>query len=128
MQLCAGRSADQWRGVAALDPRSPEQPPAWHDSTHSRSAWRHQHRSNNGRDADTEYVGVRREHDDESGNPRHDGTGQRDGRRGNAGRIASCIAIGLLRANSLPDALAQKRRLDFNTLFNGAAGFSRYVF
>jgi hypothetical protein len=72
---------------------------------------------------------MRREHDDESGDaPRHDGTGQRHGRRGNAGRIASPIAIGLLRANSLPDALAQKRRLDFNTLFNGAAGFSRYVF
>jgi hypothetical protein len=71
---------------------------------------------------------MRREYDDESGNPRHDGTGQRHGRRSHAGRIASSIAIGLLRANSLPDALAQKRRLDFNTLFNGAAGFSRYVF
>jgi hypothetical protein len=39
---------------------------------------------------------LRREHDDESGNARHDGAGQRHGRRGNAGRIA-CIAIRLLR-------------------------------
>jgi len=33
MQLYAGRSTDQWRGVAALDPGSSEQSVAWHDST-----------------------------------------------------------------------------------------------
>jgi hypothetical protein len=38
---------------------------------------------------------VRREHDDESGDARHDAPGQRHGRSGNAGRIA-CVAIGLL--------------------------------
>jgi hypothetical protein len=38
---------------------------------------------------------LRREHDDESGDARHDGAGQRHGRRGNARRIAS-IAIWLL--------------------------------
>jgi len=32
---------------------------------------------------------MRREHDDESGDIRHDGTGQRYWRRGNAGRIGS---------------------------------------
>jgi hypothetical protein len=32
---------------------------------------------------------MRREHDDESGDIRHDGTGQRHGRRGNPGRIGS---------------------------------------
>jgi hypothetical protein len=32
---------------------------------------------------------MRGEHNDESGDARHDGTGQRHGRRGNAGRIAS---------------------------------------
>jgi hypothetical protein len=75
MQLYAGGGPDQWRRFAALDPRSSEQSPAWHDSTHSRGACRHQHRSDNGRDADTEYVGLRREHDDESGDARHDGAG-----------------------------------------------------
>jgi hypothetical protein len=39
---------------------------------------------------------LRRKHDDEPGDARHDDTGQRHGRRGNAGRIA-CIAIRLLR-------------------------------
>jgi hypothetical protein len=43
MQHYTGRSADQWRGFAALDPRSPEQPAAWHDSTRGRRACRHQH-------------------------------------------------------------------------------------
>jgi hypothetical protein len=38
---------------------------------------------------------LRREHDDESGDARHDGASQRHGRRGNARRIAS-IAIWLL--------------------------------
>lgn len=108
MQLCAGRSADQWRGFAALDPRGSEQPFAWHDSTGGHAACRHQHRSDHGRDADAEYIGLRREHDDESGNARHDGTGQRHGGRGNAGRIA-CIPIGLLRGTPLFRRLRAKR-------------------
>jgi hypothetical protein len=41
---------------------------------------------------------LRREHDDEPGDARHDDTGQRHGRRGNAGRI-TCIAIGLLKSS-----------------------------
>jgi hypothetical protein len=43
MQHYTGRSADQRRGFAALDPRSPEQPPAWHDSTRGHGACRHRH-------------------------------------------------------------------------------------
>jgi two-component system OmpR family response regulator len=39
---------------------------------------------------------MRREHDDESGNARHDGAGQRHGRRGNAGRIAAGLLTGEL--------------------------------
>jgi hypothetical protein len=97
MQLYAGRSADQWRGFAALDPPSSEQPPAWHDSTRGDAACQHQHRSDNDRGTDAEYVGLRRERDDESGNARDDGAGERNGSRGNAGRIGSSIAIGLLR-------------------------------
>jgi hypothetical protein len=89
MQHDAGRSADQRRRFAALDSRSPEQSPAWHDSTHSRGACRHQHRSYNGCDADTEYVGMRREHDDQSSDAWDDGAGQRHRRSGNTGRIAS---------------------------------------
>jgi hypothetical protein len=51
---------------------------------------------------------VRREHDNESGDARHHGPGQRHGRSGNAGRIA-CIAAGLL-AETRFDALAQSER------------------
>src|SRR5882672_8383478 len=52
-----------------------------------------------------QHVCMCREHDDESGDARHDATGQRHGRRGNAGRIAR-IAIGLLsRKSPLSDAL-----------------------
>jgi hypothetical protein len=95
MQLYAERSGDQWRGFAALDPRNSEQPPAWHDSTSGHGACQHQHRSQNERGADAQYVSLRRERDDESGNARHDDTGQRHGRRGNARRVA-CITIRLL--------------------------------
>jgi hypothetical protein len=101
MQLYPGRSADQWRGFAALDPPGSEQPPAWHDSTRGHGACRHQHRSDNFRDADAEYISMRREHDDESVDARHDGPGQRNRGRGNAGRNAR-IAIGLLRALAQP--------------------------
>jgi hypothetical protein len=48
---------------------------------------------------------MRREHDDESGNARHDGAGQRHGRRGNAGRVAAGLLTGC------------KRRLESNKLF-----------
>jgi hypothetical protein len=75
MQHYAGRSADQRRRFAALDPRSSEQSPTWHDSTPSRGACRHQHRSDHGCDADTEYVGMRREHDDQSSDAWDDGAG-----------------------------------------------------
>jgi hypothetical protein len=36
---------------------------------------------------------MRREHDDESGDARHDGTGQRHGRSGNAGGIAAWLLM-----------------------------------
>ena len=89
MQLHAGRPADQWRGFAALDAGNSGEPATRHDSARRHAAWRHQHRSGNGGHANAEHVGMRREHDDESGNARHDGTGQCHGRRGNAGRIAA---------------------------------------
>jgi hypothetical protein len=98
MRHHAGRPADQRRRFAALDPRSSEQSPAWRDSTHSRGAWGHQHRSDNGRDAHAEYVGLRRERDHESVDARHDGAGQRHRRRGDA-RCIACVAIGLLTEN-----------------------------
>jgi hypothetical protein len=136
MQFYTGRSADQRRGFAALDPRGSEQPPAGHDSTRGHRACQYQHRSDNDRGADAEYVGLRREHDDESGNAGKHDTGQRHGRRGNAGRISSSVAIGLLRGKLTSRRTRAKRPMrgvlarhaDFNTLFNGAAGFSRYVF
>jgi hypothetical protein len=107
VQFYTGGPSDKWRRFAALDPPSSERSLARRDSTRSPGTCRYQHRSDNNRGADAEYVGMRREHDDESGNSRHDGAGQRHGRRSNTGRIASSIAIGLLRPNSLPDALAQ---------------------
>jgi hypothetical protein len=109
MQRYAGRTTDQWRRFAALDPRDSEQPPAWHDSTRGRGACRNQHRSDYDRGADAEHVGMRREHDDESGDARHDGAGQRHGRGGNARRI---VAIGLLRRK-----LASARRANHKTPF-----------
>jgi hypothetical protein len=89
MQLHARRSADQWRGYAALDARNSCEPATRYDSAGRYAAWGHQHRSDSGGYANAEYVGMRREHDDESGDARHDGTSQRHRRRGNAGRIAS---------------------------------------
>jgi hypothetical protein len=49
---------------------------------------------------------MRREHDDESGNARHDGTGQRHGRGGNPGRI---VAARLLTGNSSPSPNPSKQ-------------------
>jgi hypothetical protein len=94
MQLYAGRSADQWRGFAALDAGNSGEPTTRYDSARHRAAWRHQHRSGNGGYADAEHVGMRREHDNESGNAGHNGTGQRHGRRGNSGRIAAGLLTG----------------------------------
>jgi hypothetical protein len=87
MQLYAGRPADQWRGFAAHDAGNSGEPITRYDSARHRATWGHQHRSGNGGYANAEHVGMRREHDDESGNSWHDGTGQCHGRRGNAGRI-----------------------------------------
>src|SRR5258708_1807666 len=74
MQLYTGRSADQWRGVTALDPRYSEQPRARHDSTRGHAACQHQHRSDNDRGADAEYVGLRRERDHELADAAHHAT------------------------------------------------------
>jgi hypothetical protein len=52
---------------------------------------------------------VRREHDDDSGDARHDGAGQCHRRRGNARRI---VAVGLLRRK-----LASARRANHKTPF-----------
>jgi len=47
---------------------------------------------------------MRRERDDESGNARHDGTSQRHGRGGNAGRIPA----GLLKGELAPPMPSRK--------------------
>jgi hypothetical protein len=89
MQLYPGGPADQWRVFAALNPGNSEQPRAWHDSTRSHGACHHQHRSDDGRGPDTKYIGLCREHNDESGYPKHDGAGQCHRRHGNARRDTS---------------------------------------
>ncbi|MGD0846442.1 hypothetical protein [Bradyrhizobium sp.] len=93
MQFYLRRPADQWRGFAALDARHSDEHVTRHDSAKHRAARRHQHRSNNVGYANAKHLGMRGEHDDESGNARHHGAGQRHGRCRNAGRIAA----GLLR-------------------------------
>jgi hypothetical protein len=93
MQLHARRSADQWRGFAALDARNSSEPATRYDSARRHAAWRYQYRPDNGGYANAEHVGMRREHDDESGDIRHDGTGQRHRRLGNAGRIAAGLLM-----------------------------------
>ena len=89
MQFYARRPADQWGGFAAFDAGSSGEPAARYNPAGRRPAWRHQHRSGDGGYTNAEHVGMRREHDDVSGSARHDGTGQRHRRRGNAGRIAA---------------------------------------
>lgn len=96
MQLYAGRPAHQWRGFAALDARSSGEPVTWYDSARHHAAWRHQHQSDDGGHANAEHVGMRGEHDDVSVNARYNGSRQRHGRRGNAGRIAAGLLIGEL--------------------------------
>jgi len=101
MQLYAGRPADQWRGFAALDAGNSGEPATRDDSAGYHAARRHQHRSDNDDYAYAEYVGLRRERDDEPVNARHDGAGQRHRRRGDTRRIAR-IAIGLLTGKFSP--------------------------
>jgi hypothetical protein len=109
VQLHAGRPTDQRRGFAALDAGNTGEFAPWYDSARHHTAWRHQHRSYDGGYANAEHVGMRREHDDEFGDARHDGTGQRHWRRGNAWRIASR----LLNTTSIHG--------NSKMLFNGAA-------
>jgi hypothetical protein len=111
MQLSAGRSADQWRGFAALDAGHSDEHVTRDDSAKHRTAWRHQHRSDNGGYANAEHIGLRRKHDDESDNARHDGTGQQHGRRGNAGRIAARLLTG----NSSPSPNSSKPSSEFSS-------------
>jgi hypothetical protein len=94
MQFHAGRSADQRRGPAAVNARNPGEPAARYDSARHRAARRHQHRSDSGDHAGAEHDGVRREHDNESGDAGHNGAGQRYGRRSDAGRIAAGLLTG----------------------------------
>jgi hypothetical protein len=93
MQLDAGGPADQRRGFAAHDAANSGEPATRYNSAGHHAAWRYQHRTGNGGYAHAEHVGMRREHDDESGNARHDGAGQRHRRRGNAGRIAAGLLM-----------------------------------
>ena len=95
MQRRAGRSADQWRGLAAVDAGDSQWPTARYDSACDHGTWQHQHQSGDDRGGDAEHAGMRREHDDESGSTRHDGAGQRHGCGGNAWRLFSA---GLLTA------------------------------
>jgi hypothetical protein len=95
MQLYRGRATDEWRGSVTYDAGDTAESAAGHDSAGCNPVGWHQHRSANGRGADTEYACLCREHDDEFGHARHDGAGQCFGCCGNAGRIA-CIAIRVL--------------------------------
>ena len=103
MQFYPRRPTDQWRGFAALDAGNSGEPGTRRNSAGRRAAWRHQHRSGDGGCTNAEHVGMRREHDDESGGARHDDSGQRHRRRRNTGRIAT---IGLLTESSLVEAFA----------------------
>jgi len=94
MQFYPGRSSDQWRGFAALDAGHSDEHVTRYDSAKHRAAWRHRHRSDNGGYANAEHIGMRRKHDDESDNARHDGTRQCHGRRGNAWRTATRLLTG----------------------------------
>jgi hypothetical protein len=89
LQLYAGRPADQRRGFAALDTGNFDESPPRHDLAGYNAACRHQPRSDDDRGADTKYVGLRREHDDEPGHARHDGAGQCHRCHDNPRRIAS---------------------------------------
>jgi hypothetical protein len=94
MQLHAGRAADQRRSFATLDAGNSGESATRYDSAGRRPAWRYQYRSDRGGYANAEHVGMRRRHDDESGDTRHDGTGQCHGRSGNTGRITGRLLTG----------------------------------
>jgi len=110
MQLYAGRPADQWRGFAALDARNSGEPITWYDSTRHSTARLHEYRSDNGGYANAEHLGMRRELDDESGNAWHD-AGQRHGRGGNAGRLATGLLKGE-RALPMPSRKTPMRQIN----------------
>jgi hypothetical protein len=95
MQLYAGRPADQWRGFADLDAGNSGKSITRYNSARHHTTRRYQHRSYNDGYANAEHLCLRREHDDGSGDARHNGAGQCHRSRGNAGRIAT----GLLTAN-----------------------------
>jgi hypothetical protein len=111
MQRHPGRAADEWRSSVTYDAGDTAESAAGHDSAGGNPVGQHQHRSANGRGADTEYACLCREHDDEFGYARHDGTGQRYGCCGIAGRIP-CIAIRLLSRNDF--ASSRLRRATAN--------------
>ena len=90
MQFDAGRPADQRRGFAAVDAANSGQPAARHDRARgTRASPAPASIPHTWRCADAEYVGLRRERDDESGDARHDGAGQCHRRPRNARRIAA---------------------------------------
>jgi hypothetical protein len=95
MQLHAGRSVDQRRGIAAHDAANPGKPVTRRDSTGYHRIWRYQHRSDHDRGAYAEHIGMCRGCDHESGDTRHDGAGQCHGRPCDSRRFAA--AVGLLR-------------------------------
>jgi hypothetical protein len=114
VQFHSGRPADQWRGFVALDTRNSGEPATRYASTKHHAGW-HQHRSDNGGYANAEHIGMRRKHDDESDNARHDGTRQCHGRRGNAWRTATRLLTGqsfqVQRQNFRPDPLTPPQSL-----------------
>jgi hypothetical protein len=96
MQFDAGRPADQRRGVAAFDAADCRQSAARRDSVGRTRPWQHQSRSDGHRDANTEYVGLRREHHNGSGDARHDDAGKCHRRARDARRVGPPISRGLL--------------------------------
>jgi hypothetical protein len=100
MQLDAGRSADQWRGFTALNPRDSERPLPRYDSAGGRAARRHQPGSDRCGRADTEFGELPRKREHEPRKPRRDGARQCDGCHGNT---PCCTAFGvLMQTRSLP--------------------------
>src|SRR5712671_1600177 len=85
--ICAQKG--QRRGFAALDTGNFDESTPRHDPAGYDAACRHQPRSDDDRGADTKYVGLRREHDDQPGHARDDGAGQCHRCHGNPRRIAS---------------------------------------
>jgi len=76
-------------GLAACDPAGSATPPPGTIQAGHYPAAGTSIEADDGGHADAEHLGLRREHDDESGNFRHDGAGQRHGRGGDARGIAA---------------------------------------